>query len=124
MPPLPKKKTIRVILEGLGLLVVLVFLMLWLAGAWREKVKPSPAVPPGPAGKSRTVTVEERSYPVLLEQVGTTRMETEAQVSSRILAQVREVLVRERDSVIGPNDKGGPTVMARLDDRDAQANLT
>lgn len=123
MPLLPRKKRIRVILEGVGLLVVLVLLMFWLAGVWRAEVTPGPAMPLPAAGALNTQVVEQRSYPVLLQQVGTTRMETEAQVSSHTLAQVFEVLVREGDPVIGPNDKGGPTVMARLDDRDVQAKL-
>ena len=124
MPKPPIKKGTRLILEGLGLLVGLAVLMIWLAGGFRYKVEPS-AVTPGPAaGTVNTQTVEERSYPVLLQQVGTTRMETESQVSSRIIAQVLEILVHEGDAVTGPDGQGSPgTVMVRLDDRDVQAKL-
>lgn len=123
MPEQPRRaKILKAVLEGAGLLVVLIVLMLWLAGAFTGKVKPGPPAPLGPAPGVVTAAVEERKFPLLIQQVGTTRMETEAQVSSRIMAQVREVLVREGESVAGPDGKGG-TVIARLDDRDAQAKL-
>src|SRR5660397_216308 len=93
MPLLPANRMFRVVLEGIALLLVLVLLMLWLAGAWRTKVTPGPVSPLPPAGALNTQSVEQRMYPVLLQQVGTTRMETEALVSSRTLAQVVEVLV-------------------------------
>jgi multidrug resistance efflux pump len=68
--------------------------------------------------------VELREYPLILDQVGTVRTQAQAQVSSRILAQVKEILVREGDSVKGPDETGGhPTVLARLDDRDIRAKL-
>jgi multidrug resistance efflux pump len=39
------------------------------------------------------------------------------------MAQVKEILVREGDNVVGSDGNGAPTIMARLDDRDIQAKL-
>jgi hypothetical protein len=80
----------------------------------------------------------------MIDQVGTVRAHTLAQVSSRIMAQVKEILVREGDVVVvpmpggvspaarrrrikqsqstsqsskgGAADSGSGTVLARLDD--------
>ncbi len=118
------KKVVKLTLEGLGVAALLAVLMLWLAGAFRSKTPPGPATPETPAKGVRTVAVEERTFPLLIEEVGATAMETEAQVSSRITAEVREVLVREGDAVTGPDSSSaGAEVMARLDDRDVQARL-
>ena len=48
----------------------------------------------------------------------------EAQVSSRIMSQITEILVHEGDNVEGADGKGEKaTLMARLDDRDIKARL-
>lgn len=43
--------------------------------------------------------VQRNVYPLLIDQVGTVRAQTEAMVSSRIMAQVKEILVKEGDTV-------------------------
>jgi len=119
-------RLLRQILGAVALLAVLVLLMLWLSGAFTHKVRPGPLVevPEAavPAGMIRQV--ERRSFPLAIEQVGTIQTDVKAQVASRIVAQVKEVNVREGDMVFGPFEKGkGPTVLARLDDRDIQEKI-
>lgn len=112
-------------LKGLGVAALLVVMMLWLSGTFVEKVEPGPpaAKPPPPALK--TQRVELKNFPLILEQAGSVRTRNEAQVSSRIMAQVREISVREGQEVKGPESQAGEgaTVLARLDDRDIQARL-
>lgn len=117
-----KRAILREAAKGAGVLCLLVVMMLWLAGAFVKKVEPGPALAKPRALDSQTVKVERRSYTFEIEQAGTLRAHTEAQVSSRIMAQVKEILVREGDSVTG-SDTGSPTILARLDDRDIQAKL-
>ncbi len=109
--------------KGLGVLVLLIVMMMWLAGVFVRKVGSGPPAHKPQQGKLNTVKVERRVYPLIIDQVGTLRAQNEAQVSSRIMAQVKEILVREGDSVVGSDGNGTPTIMARLDDRDIQAKL-
>src|SRR5271157_94779 len=109
--------------KGLGVLGLLIVMMMWLAGAFVQKVASGPPAPRPQPGKLNTVKVERRVYPLIIDQVGTLRAQNEAQVSSRIIAQVKEILVREGDNVVGGDGDGTPTIMARLDDRDIQAKL-
>ena len=109
--------------KGLGVLGLLIVMMMWLAGAFVQKVGSGPPAPKPQPGKLNTVKVERRVYPLIIDQVGTLRAQNEAQVSSRIMAQVKEILVREGDNVVGSDGNGTPTIMARLDDRDIQAKL-
>ena len=68
--------------------------------------------------------VERRTYPLLIDQYGTVRSRTEARVSARIMAQVREIRVVEGQTVCGAGSKEcAPTVLAVLDDRDIQARI-
>ncbi len=113
----------RVIREGgkaLGVVFILVVLMLWLSGGFISKVVPGPPAERPERPSVSTIKVERRVYPVLIEQVGNLRAMVDAHVSSRIMSQVREILVREGDSVEG-GEKG--TLMARLDDRDIRAKV-
>jgi HlyD family secretion protein len=115
---------IREIGKGMGVAALLVVLMMWLAGAFAAKVEPGPPQPRPEAPKVVTQKVRRGVFPLLLEQVGDVRSAAEAEVSSRIMAQVKEILVKERESVIGSEEKGDkPTIMARLDDRDIQNRL-
>ncbi len=127
MSELPGKYVDRAILretgKGLGVLGLLIVMMMWLAGAFVQKVASGPPAPKPQQGKLNTVKVERRVYPLIIDQVGTLRAQNEAQVSSRIMAQVKEILVREGDNVVGSDGNGPPTIMARLDDRDIQAKL-
>jgi multidrug resistance efflux pump len=110
--------------KGFGALAVLVFLMLWLSGAFVKKVGPEAAQPGPSRQKPSTVKVEGKTFPLLIEQVGALRSRSEAQVSSRLMAEVRQIRVKEGDWVWGPEAAGvQPTVLATLDDREVQAKL-
>ncbi|MHC1729493.1 MAG: efflux RND transporter periplasmic adaptor subunit [Syntrophobacteraceae bacterium] len=109
--------------KGLGVLILLIAMMMWLAGAFVRKVESGPPEAKPRPGKLNTVKVERRVYPLVIDQVGSLRARNEAQVSSRIMAQVKEILVREGDKVVGSDENDKPTILARLDDRDIQARL-
>ncbi len=110
--------------KGLGVLTLLIVLMMWLAGAFVDKVEPGPPTSKPEPPKVRTQRVERRIYPLTIDQVGTVRAQTEAKVSSRIMAQVKEVLVKEGDHVSGGNESGSQrTILAQLQDADIKARL-
>jgi RND family efflux transporter MFP subunit len=113
----------KAILKLVALVAVLVVMMMWLAGAFRNKIQAAPAREPPAVAVESTTRVEARQYPMIVEQAGTVRTRTEAQVSSRLMAQVQEVMVREGDTVRGAGPEGQATILARLDDRDIQAKL-
>ncbi|MGV8073867.1 MAG: efflux RND transporter periplasmic adaptor subunit [Syntrophobacteraceae bacterium] len=113
----------REIAKGLGVLALLIVMMMWLAGAFVSKVESGPPEAKPKPGKLNTAKVERKIYPLVVDQVGNLRAQNEAQVSSRIMAQVKEILVREGDKVVGSDGTGSPTILARLDDRDIQAKL-
>jgi multidrug resistance efflux pump len=119
-----KSANMKAVAKGLGVLAILIVLMMWLAGTFVKKVEPgSPAAKPLPA-KLNTQKVERKVYPLIIDQVGTVRAQTEAMVSSRIMAQVKEILVKEGDQVSGGNATGPQsTVMALLQDADIKAQL-
>jgi RND family efflux transporter MFP subunit len=105
-----------------AMVVVLVVLMLWLSGAFVSKVEPqSPRGRPESEAR-RTAQVERVSFPLVVEQVGTLRARTEAQVASRIMAQVKDIRVTEGERVFGPEgpDRDG-SVLALLEDSDMEA---
>ncbi len=110
--------------KGFGALTVLIVLMLWLSGAFVRKVGPEVARPEPFRKEMPTVRVERKAFPLLIEQVGSIRSRNEAQVSSRLMAEIREIRVKEGDWVRGPEDAGAhPTVLATLDDREVRAKL-
>jgi HlyD family secretion protein len=120
-----KKQSIRKeAAKGLGVLTLLIVLMMWLAGTFVDKVEPGPPAPrPGPA-KVTTKRVERRVYPLTIDQVGTVRARTEAKVSARVMAQVKEILVKEGDLVGGGSETGPQSsILARLQDADIRARL-
>lgn len=121
----PAKSTLkRELLKGGLVLGLLVVLMMWLAGGFVEKVQPaSPASKPPPP-RYTTQKVQHRTFPLVVEQAGTVRAKNEAEVSSRIMAQVREILVKEGDLVTGlETGHEKATVLARLDARDLRSRL-
>lgn len=107
--------------KALGVVAVLVLLMLWLSGAFISKVQPGPPIPQKQPEPFKTAKVEKRTFPQIVEQVGTVRAQTQAQVSTKIMSQVKEILVTEGADVIGTGAE--PSVLARLDDREIQAKL-
>ncbi len=123
-----KKRALRVqIRNGIAGLAVLILMMLWLSGAFVGKVGPESARSEKAlrtAKKSyRTARVVRQTFPLLVEQVGTIRSRSEAQVSSHLMAQVSQILVQPGDWVQGPGNGASPTVLARLDDRAVEAKL-
>ena len=118
-----RRAILRKAARGLMVLTLLILMMMWLAGAFVRKIEPGPQEGRPNPGKLNTVKVERRIYPLVIDQVGTLRARNEAQVSSRIMAQVKEIMVREGDRVVGSDENDTPTVLARLDDRDIQAKL-
>jgi len=113
----------KAVLKLVALVAVLLVMMMWLAGAFRNKIEAAPAQEPATVPTGPTARVETRRYPMIVEQAGTVRTRNEAQVSSRLMAQVQEVLVREGDTIHGPGPDHKATILAKLDDRDIQAKL-
>jgi HlyD family secretion protein len=123
-PETPQRALRMQVVKGLGLAAVLIVLMAWLAGTFKPKVQPGEIVVPPPTARPATVRVEKKTFPLLIDQVGTVRAHTEAQVSARIMAQVKEIRVREGESVCGAGSKDCvASVLAVLDDRDIQAKM-
>lgn len=107
-----------------AMVVVLVVLMLWLSGAFISKVEPQSPKKRPESKPHKTAQVERMRFPLVVEQVGTLRAKTEAQVSSRIMAQVKEIRVAEGDQVFGPEVPGREgTVLALLEDSEIQAKF-
>ncbi len=114
----------------LVVMAVLIVLMLWLSGAFIDKIRADTAAAEKtrpasmPAGPSQVV--ETRVFPLTVDQVGTVQTRTRADVAGRIMAQVREVTVHEGQAVTGPEggQSGKATVLARLDSRDIEAKLS
>jgi HlyD family secretion protein len=110
----------------LALAAVLIVLMLWLSGAFIRKIRAGTPVAAKEASAAVTSSqaVETRTYPLIVEQVGTVQTRTQAQVAARITAQVLEAPVHSGQAVTGPGGPGGEaTVLARLDARDIEAKL-
>lgn len=117
----------------LVLVAVLVALMLWLSGTFIDKIRAdTSAAPPeaarpisAPAGTS-SQPVAMRTFPLVVDQVGTVQTRARAEVAGRVMAQVREVLVQEGQTVAGPGagGKAAATVLAKLDSRDIEAKLS
>ncbi len=104
---------------GLGLALVTILLLLWLAGVFKPKIGGETAavapraVPPG----SAVVPVERIRRPRVETAVGTIRPVHETAVASKLLAKVLEVNVQAGQLV----KKG--EVLVRLQDDDLQAGL-
>jgi HlyD family secretion protein len=117
-------KLLRGISEGLAVLLLLILLMFWLSGTFLRKVQAGPPVAKSAPPAVSTATVELHQFPLIVNQAGTVRSQTQAQLASRIMAQVKEILVREGTWVEGPGGQGeAATLLARLDDRDIQARV-
>jgi multidrug efflux pump subunit AcrA (membrane-fusion protein) len=120
-----KNRFAREALKIAAVVLVLIGLMVWLSGGFVGKVETERTESPASAGEqSNTIKAVRRTFPLLVEQVGTVRAMSEAQVSSRIMAQVREIRVREGDLVSAGDGKGQPaTVLAVLDDAEIRARV-
>lgn len=114
---------VREALKGAGVLVLLVLLMMWLSGVFIKKIQPGPAVEKTRPARLNTIKAQRTAYQLLLEHPGSVRAHLEAQVASRVTAQVKEILASEGDIVSGGDGAGPPTLLARLDDREIRARL-
>ncbi len=113
------------VVKGVGVVALLIVLMMWLAGTFVKKVEPGLPAPKPQPPKVSTQKVERQVYPLTIDQVGTVQAQTEARVSSRVMAQVKDILVKEGDHVSGGNDKSSTsTIMALLQDADIKARLS
>jgi HlyD family secretion protein len=121
------RRGIAVLWPPLVLAAVLIALMLWLSGAFVDKIRADTPVKmeKSPPAAVESQAVEIRVFPLTVDQVGTVQTRTRAEVAGRIMAQAREVPVQEGQTVTGPGGKeGAATVLARLDSRDIEAKLS
>ncbi|MGC9194881.1 MAG: efflux RND transporter periplasmic adaptor subunit [Syntrophobacteraceae bacterium] len=113
--------------NGVAALTALILMMLWLSGAFVRKVGPESASSKAALGHitpaSATFRAENKTYPLLIGQVGTIRSRSEAQVSSHIMAQIVDIRVQPGQWVQGPENGLTPTVLATLDNRAILAKL-
>ncbi|MGC8719232.1 MAG: efflux RND transporter periplasmic adaptor subunit [Thermodesulforhabdaceae bacterium] len=113
----------RRIAQGIGTLVALILMMAWLSGTFISKVEPGKVeIPEAHARTGESNPVREMSFSFEAEQVGTIKTKADTWVSSRVMAQVKEILVSEGSLVQG-TESGSPTVLARLDDREFRAKV-
>jgi RND family efflux transporter MFP subunit len=100
-----------------GMTVLIVLLMLWLVGAFHDKIDGTAAsvVAGARPADQRVASVVSVSTPVTESAVGTIRPVHEVALASKLLAKVAETKVRAGDAV-----KAGDVVV-RLDDADLKA---
>lgn len=120
----PKSKAVLgKVLIGITFLMVIVFLLMWLAGAFHRKVDDTARAPGTslsvgrPIGTTQLATVRKIRVPRIESSVGTIRAVHESAVASKLLAKVVEVRV-----TAGQHVKEGE-VLVRLDDADLVARL-
>lgn len=112
------KPVARSILLALAFLVILVLLMMWLLGAWEEKIGESPGTQPAgqvagrPVGDAELAEVQAIEVPVIETAVGTVRPVHETTVASKVLAKITAVHVRAGQRVKKDD------VLVELDDED------
>lgn len=100
-------------------LALIVLLSLNFAGVFPpvEKIKPGKKAEPENLRISQTLVLEEQEIPIYFEGIGTVRSREEISISSRIVAKITEITVREGDTV-----KSGQ-IIVRLDDMDLKATV-
>ena len=69
----------------LVLVAVLIVLMLWLSGAFIDKIRAATPVTPqkAPAPAAKSQPVEMRTFPLIVDQVGTVQTRARAEVAGR-----------------------------------------
>jgi RND family efflux transporter MFP subunit len=109
---------LRQVLLGAVFLAVVVLLMVWLAGGFKEKMAQGRAVPAPPAVYTGPrATVASVTLPRTEEAVGTVRPVMETVLTPRIAARITELNVTAGQKVTGDE------VLVRLDDRDLKARV-
>jgi membrane fusion protein (multidrug efflux system) len=113
------KQTAVAAARVLGALAALIVILLWMSGAFADKVEPGTAeVERSVAAEDApTAPVVEQEVAVVEEAAGTVQAERRTLVSSRILAVIREITVRAGDTV----EQGD--VLVELDDREPKARV-
>jgi len=113
------KQLIFRVAEVAGALCLMLLLILWMSGAFAEKIEPGVVEAQGPvvAEDVSTAVAEEAAVPVVEEAAGTVQAERKTVISSRITALIENVLVRAGDVVAA----GDPLI--RLDDRDLTTRM-
>src|SRR6516165_8802144 len=94
--------------------VLLVLPLLVLAG-WGRKNASEVKADEGPVIAVKTIAAQKTDWPAIYEATGTVRARTAAQITSRLMAYVREVRVR-----VGDHVNAGQTLVV-LDARDLEA---
>ncbi len=118
-PRIPR--AVRTLIIGLVFVAIVVLLIMWLAGAFHEKVTAErtepPAAPGRPVGDRRIEEARILKVPREESAVGSIEAVHEASVASKLLAKVNEVNVQAGQAV-SQND-----LLVRLDDKDLRARL-
>ncbi len=107
------------ILKAVAGLLVLVIIVVWMSGGFRDKISPDAEsdIPARAIWQGPTADVEAESQTVIEQVVGSIQAAKRTTVSSKILAQVLKVHVNAGDIV-----KEGQTII-ELDARDLKARV-
>jgi RND family efflux transporter MFP subunit len=111
-------RTLGTVAMGLIFLLVVVVLMVWLAGGFKEKIQAtSQRAAEEPPYNGSTVAVKRIVLPRTEEAVGSVRPVHEMVVTSRIAAKITELKLTAGQQVVQDE------VLVRLDDRDLKARV-
>jgi len=107
------------ILRGVGAVIALLLIMVFLAGGFRSKIAPGVLAADGASLPAETATgvVTVETVTVHEEATGTVQAQRRTTVSARILANIQEILVNAGDDV----RRGDPLI--RLDAAELQARV-
>jgi membrane fusion protein (multidrug efflux system) len=100
-------------------LVVMVLLVLWMSGAFEQRIAPGlvARAPRHAPADATVVTLRDETVPVVEEAAGTVQAARRTLVSARILATIRAIPVRAGDEV------NAGDVVVELDDRELRARV-
>lgn len=106
----------KTVITALAAALLLVLMILWMAGAFEDKIAPT-TLATGQPYQGPTLTVSSRDMPLFEEVAGTLQSEQSSSVSAQIMARVKQVHVHAGDSV----NKGD--LLIELDNNDLRARL-
>ena len=116
------KSTLSLLLKSLPYLVgigAMALLLLWLVGAFHEKIPmEAPRETRRLASGEKVLTVDARSFPLTESVVGTVRPIAETRVGSKILARVEKMHIQRAGQTVQQGQ-----VLVELDDSDLVARL-